>query len=107
MKIAEALLLRKQLEAKVKQLEPLKMSGDNGVYQDQINRVKVTDEVDQITMKIARIDIRSVTADYDHYASQLRKLDAAIQQANWQFEVSFDEGPMPSREATKEKKAKK
>lgn len=101
MKIAEALLLRKQLEAKVKQLEALKMSGDNGVYQDQINRVKVTDEVDQITMKIARIDIRSVTADYDHYASQLRKLDASIQQANWAFEVTYKEEALPKRDEPK------
>lgn len=33
MKIAEVLLLRKQLEQKVKQLEPIKQVGDNGLFE--------------------------------------------------------------------------
>jgi hypothetical protein len=91
MKIAEALLLRKQLEAKVQQLQPLKINGDQGVYKDEIQRVKVSDEVDEARIKIARIDIKSITREYDHYASELRKLDASIQKANWQFDVEYAE----------------
>lgn len=90
MKLAEALLLRKQLEAKVRQLEPLKLNGEQGVYKDEVQRVKVTEDIEQITMRVARIDIKTVTRDYDRYASELRRLDAAIQQANWSYDVNFD-----------------
>lgn len=98
MKIAEALLLRKQLEAKVQQLQPLKINGDQGVYQDQIQRVKVSDEIDEARIKIARVDVKSITREYDHYASQLRKLDASIQKANWQHDVEFTEESVPTEE---------
>jgi len=91
MKIAEGLLLRKQLEAKVKQLEPLKVQGDNGVYDFKVERVKVGDDVDEARLQIPRIDIKTVTKEYDHYASELRKLDAAIQKANWAFDLDYKE----------------
>lgn len=95
MKVAEGLLLRKQLEAKVAQLQPLKLNGDNGVYQDEIRRVKVSDEIDEAVIKVARVDVGSITREFDHYATQLRKLDAAIQQANWVNELDFSEVPAP------------
>lgn len=91
MKIAEGLLLRKQLEAKVKQLEPLKLNGESGVYRDEVQRVKISEEIDEARIKVARIDIKSVTKEYDHYSSELRKLDAAIQAANWKFELDYKE----------------
>lgn len=96
MKIAEALLLRKQLEAKVAQLQPLKLNGDSGVYKDEIQRVKVSDEIDEARIKVARVDVASITKEYDHYATQLRKLDTAIQKANWTHEVDFNEESAPS-----------
>lgn len=98
MKIAEALLLRKQLEAKVKQLEPLKLNGENGVYKDEVQRRQVSENVDEVVARVARIDIRSITRDYDHYASELRKLDAAIQKANWQHDVDYKEQKLPEVE---------
>lgn len=91
MKIAEALLLRKQLEAKVKQLEPLKIQGENGVYETKVSRRNVTENVDEITAQVARVELKSITKEYDHYATQLRKIDTAIQKANWQFDVDFEE----------------
>ena len=97
MKVAEALLLRKQLDAKVKQLEPLKMTGQNGVYDLKIERVKVSDEVDEARIQIPKVTLDEITGEYDHYASELRKVDAAIQQANWQFDVSYKETPAPSK----------
>ena len=97
MKIAEALLLRKQLEAKVKQLEPLKMQGDNGVYEFKTERRSAGENVDEVKMQIPRIELSSITKEYDHYATELRKLDASIQEANWKFEVSYKEKPVPSK----------
>ncbi len=91
MKIAEALLLRKQLEAKVKQLEPLKIQGDNGVYKMEVKRVNVGENVDEAQITIPRVDLKDITKEYDHYASELRKIDAAIQQANWQYDVTYTE----------------
>lgn len=91
MKIAEALLLRKQLEAKVRQLEPLKMQGENGVYKFEVERVKISDEVDEARVKVPRVELADITKEYDHYASELRKLDASIQEANWKYDVSYKE----------------
>lgn len=91
MKIAEALLLRKQLEAKVRQLEPLKIQGDNGVYQLEIQRVKASEEVDEAKIKIPRLKPEDITKEYDHYATELRKIDTAIQKANWAFDVDYKE----------------
>jgi lipopolysaccharide export system protein LptA len=91
MKIAEALLLRKQLEAKVKQLEPLKMQGDQGLFELQTKRTSVSENVDNVQLQIPKITLDEVTADYDHYATQLRKLDASIQKANWEFDVDYKE----------------
>jgi hypothetical protein len=91
MKIAEGLLLRKQLEAKVKQLEPLKLNGENGVYDTKVVRRKVSEDVDEVTLQSPRVDIKTLTKEYDVYASRLRRLDSAIQKANWQFDLDFSE----------------
>ena len=101
MKIAEALLLRKQLEAKVSQLQPLKIQGDQGVYDFSVERVSVNENLDEARMKIPKVDISSITATYDHYASELRKLDASIQKANWQYDVEYSEAPLPKVKAKK------
>ena len=101
MKIAEALLLRKQLEAKVKQLEPLKINGENGVFETKVQRVKISDEVEEARLQIPKISLREITKTYDHYASELRKVDAAIQKANWQYKVDFTETQLPKEESAK------
>lgn len=89
MKIAEALLLRKQLDAKVEQLRPIRDLGDKGVFELKTQRVKVSDEVDEVKFQIPKISLKEVTKEYDHYASELRKLDASIQKANWEFDVDY------------------
>jgi hypothetical protein len=96
MKIAEALLLRKQLEAKVKQLEPLKLQGENGVYAEKVERIHVSENVDQLRMVIPKLTLTDITKTYDHYASELRKLDASIQKANWSFDVDYKEVVQPT-----------
>ena len=40
MKIAQALLLRKQLEAKVKQLEPIKQIGEQGIFEMKTQSIR-------------------------------------------------------------------
>lgn len=95
MKIAQGLLLRKQLEKKVAQLEPLKLQGDNGLFEVKVNRVNVTEQIDQVTMNVPKVTLAEVTAEYDKYASALRKLDASLQQANWQYDLSFTDEENP------------
>ena len=91
MKIAEGLLLRKQLEAKVKQLEPLKVDGDRGMFETKTVRKNVSENVDEVTTQLPRITLKEITKEYDHYATQLRKLDASLQKANWNFDLDFKE----------------
>ena len=94
MKIAQALLLRKQLDAKVKQLTPLKLQGDQGLFETKVKRVNVTDQADEVSITTPKITLGEVTKEYDKYATSLRKLDAALQQANWQYDLpEFDEDP--------------
>lgn len=91
MKIAEGLLLRKQLDSKVKQLEPLKIQGENGVYETKVERKNISDNVDEIVAQVPKVKLAEITKAYDHYATQLRKLDAAIQKANWEHDLDFTE----------------
>jgi len=91
MKIAEALLLRKQLAQKVEQLAPLKTAGDNGVFEEKVERMNVSDTVDEVKLTIPKVELKEITKEYDHYAGELRKIDAAIQQANWKYEVEYTE----------------
>lgn len=95
MKIAQALLLRKQLEAKVKQLEPIKQMGEAGLFEAKVQRVNVTEQLDQIQMQVPKITLAEVTKEYDKYASALRKLDGAVQKANWEFDIDFSDTENP------------
>ena len=91
MKIAEGLLLRKQLEAKIKQLEPLKVNGENGLFETKVERVNISDNVDNIKINVPKVKLEDITREYDFYATQLRKLDSALQKANWAFDIDFKE----------------
>lgn len=95
MKIAQALLLRKQLEKKVAQLEPIKKLGNDGLFETKVKRLNVTDAVDEVSISVPKITLADVTAEYDKYASALRKLDADIQKANWQYDVDFPDTANP------------
>lgn len=89
MKIAEALVLRKHLDEKVKQLAPVKMAGDNGVFEFKTERVNVNDNVDEVKLQVPKLDLKDVNAEYDKYSKALRELDTSIQKANWQYDVEF------------------
>ena len=95
MKIAQALLLRKQLEQKVAQLQPIKQLGDQGIFETKVKRINVTDQMDEVSIQTPRTTLEEVTKTFDKYASALRKLDASIQKANWQFDVDFTDAENP------------
>ena len=88
MKIAEALLRRKELAQKVDQLFQVKKAD---VYTVIAKRVSVSDGIDDLTAQIPKFTASQVTAEYDFYARQLRLIDAAIQRANWTTDVEVDD----------------
>jgi len=95
MKIAQALLLRKQLEQKVAQLTPIRNYGEQGLLSTKVMRKNVSDQVDEVTIQTPRVTLDDVTETFDKYATALRKLDASIQKANWEFDVDFADSENP------------
>ena len=87
--IAEALVLRKHLAEKVDQLKPIKVNGDNGVFELKTQRTKVTDEIDEVTLQVPKVELANITKEYDTYSKALREIDTAIQAANWKYTVDF------------------
>jgi len=85
MKLADALLRRKELQQKVDQLRPIR-EGD--VYESIVTRKQVNDSYDDIVGKVPKLELRQVTQEYDWYANKLRLIDAAIQQLNWTTDIS-------------------
>lgn len=90
-KLAEALLRRKELSGKVAQLAAIK---EKDIFQIKMNRKAVSDGIDDIVLHVPLLSAKQVTAEHDHYARQLRLVDAAIQQANWTTVVEFDQSVM-------------
>lgn len=87
-KLAEALLRRKELTAK---LELLKRFKDNqAFYEVRANRVKVTEGIDELSANFPKLSASQVTAEFDYVAKQLRLIDALIQQANWTTILNVD-----------------
>jgi hypothetical protein len=89
MTIAEALVLRKHLEMKVKQLEPLKINGENGLFELHTERKNINDNVDEVKLQVPKIELKEITKEYDLYSKALRELDTAIQRANWLTKLEF------------------
>ncbi len=87
MKLAEALLRRKELDGKVKMLSVIK---SNMLTETVTSRKQLTDSLDDIICKVSKVTASQVTAEFDFYARQLRLIDAAIQQANWTTEITVD-----------------
>ena len=96
LKLAEALLRRKELNAKVQQLSAIK---DKDLYEVKGKRQRVADDVDDILLQVPLLSAKQVTQEYDHYARQLRLIDAAIQQANWTVEIEVEGVVMADYEA--------
>lgn len=95
-KLAEALLRRKELAEKVKGIQNFKQAD---LYEVKVKRTKVTDDVDDIIASVPKLTLSQVMAELDYYARALRLVDAAIQQANWTTEVEVGEGTMEAYRA--------
>lgn len=91
-KLAEALLRRKELAAKVEILD--KFKNNHLFYEIRHQRIKATDGMDDLNLDVPKLSASQVTAEYDHYARALRLIDAAIQQANWTCELNVDDKTM-------------
>lgn len=87
MKLADALLRRKELQQKVDQLKTVK-SAD--VFEHKMQRRQVNESYDDIVADVAKLEINQVTAEFDYYANKLRLIDAAIQQLNWTTDIKVD-----------------
>jgi len=90
-KLAEALLRRKELKEKVMLLTVIKKEA---LFEVKVQRKNVTDSVDDIIALVPKLTVGQVTSEYDWHARQLRLVDAAIQQTNWTAEVDVQESVM-------------
>ena len=90
-KLAEALLRRKELNEKVEQLKKINIKD---LFEVKVARKNVTESVDDITATVPKIKLSQVAAGYDYYAKQLRLIDAVVQQANWQTAIVVPDSSM-------------
>lgn len=87
-KLAEALLRRKELAEKLTLVRQIKDA--QLVYQVRNKRLNVTEQIDSLDVDFPKLELSQVTAEYDFTAKQLRLIDALIQQANWTTELTVD-----------------
>lgn len=90
-KLAEALLRRKELQDKVEVLRNLK---DRDLFEVKARRQQVSEGIDDVVAQVPKLIASQVTAEYDWHARQLRLVDAAIQQANWTTEIEVKDSVM-------------
>ena len=90
-KLAEALLRRKELQGKVDAVKHIK---ETAFFEVRAKRVNVTESLDDIVANVPTLTASQVTAEYDWHARQLRLVDAAIQQANWTTEIDVAKDSM-------------
>jgi hypothetical protein len=90
-KLAEALLRRKELQQKVDQLKSI---NQQQLFEVKVKRQKVSDDIDDILAQVPKLTASQVTREYDYYARALRLCDAAIQQANWTADVAVGDEVM-------------
>jgi ribosome recycling factor len=86
-KLAEALLRRKELQQKVDQLRSIQQ---NDLIEVKTGRKHAHEGIDDIIAQVPKISMNQVTHAYDWHAKQLRLVDKAIQQANWTVEIELD-----------------
>lgn len=90
-KLAEALLRRKELDQKVSQLAGI---NQKELFEIKVKRSQVTDSIEDVVAQVPKVSFQQVTHAFDHHAKSLRRIDAAIQQANWNTEIDVDESVM-------------
>jgi len=105
-KLADALLRRKELVDKVEVAREIRKTD---LFQVNVRRINVTEDTDECTAKVPKLNLSQVTAEHDFYAKRLRLIDALIQQTNWTAEVDtiaadgvdlFADFPIPEEDRT-------
>lgn len=87
-KLAEALLRRKELAEKLNMVRQIKDT--QLIYQIRNKRIQVTEQIESLDVDFPKLELSQVTAEYDFVAKQLRLVDALIQQANWTTALQVD-----------------
>lgn len=85
MLLAEALLRRKELQNKLDRIGKIK--GED-IFEVKVTRKAAHEGIDDVVASIPKLSLCEVTAEYDHYAKQMRLIDAVIQQTNWTTEIN-------------------
>jgi len=88
LKLAEALLRRKELGEKVKSVQNFKQAD---LYEVKAKRVHVAENIDDLTLSVPKLNLSQVLSEFDFYSRQLRLIDGAIQQANWTVEIDVND----------------
>ena len=83
-KLAEALLRRKELQEKVDRLRPI---NSKDLFETKTGRSPVSEGFNDIIAEVSKISFQQFTHCFDTHARALREVDAMIQQANWTCEV--------------------
>ncbi len=96
-KLAEALLRRKELAEKLNLVRQIKDT--QLIYQVRNKRIQVTEQIESLDVDFPKLTLTQVLAEYDFVAKQLRLVDALIQQANWTTELAVDPMVMDSFKA--------
>lgn len=84
-KLAQALLRRKELSERISRMRPLHERRD--LLNQQVKRVNVAEGIDEVTITNGNVTAAQLDREYNSLCSQLRGIDAAIQQANWTTDV--------------------
>jgi len=90
-KLAEALLRRKELQGKVQTLSSIKTAD---LFEVKVQRRNISETIDDITAQVPKLTASQVTHEFDWHSRQLRLVDAAIQQANWTTELDVNDTVM-------------
>jgi hypothetical protein len=87
MKVAEALLRRKELTQKVETMRPITQAD---LFTRKVKRINITDSTDEVTIDEPKLVLSEVFAEFNYYCKCLRLIDAAIQQSNWTADIITD-----------------
>jgi len=90
-KLAEALLRRKELQQKV---DILKNIQARDLFEIKVQRKQAHEGIDDVVAQVPKLEVGQVTREFDWHARQLREVDAAIQHANWETELEVKDANM-------------
>ncbi len=87
-KLADALLRRKELNQKLDRIRPL-MKED--LFQTQVKRKPITEGLEDVIAEVPLMTWQQMNSVHDYYSKHLRLIDGAIQNANWNTNIEVDE----------------